>query len=227
MVSTLVWSIVTLYHSTTKGKATEKLNSIHYCVKPRMDGCTEDMASVTCTVVEVRDVTSERHRLSYNTYLVIKVARWGFSGAITTRFDYQLRRYWQRFITAQIKMLTLGRCCSWKTVSGHLKSYTHIPAVPPLKVSPRNPVIWRASFLFFFVIGMRKSFRMKCIRFYRGNISLVEDFNCKGATKPRQKERVCNVHPCPIWYVFQSPQLAFVFTTFIILSFIHVLKNRD
>lgn len=41
---------------------------------------------------------------------------------------------------------------------------------------------------------------MKCIRFYRGNISLVEDSYCRGATKPRQEERVCNVHPCPIWW---------------------------
>ncbi|CAH3196092.1 unnamed protein product, partial [Porites evermanni] len=49
--------------------------------------------------------------------------------------------------------------------------------------------------------GIRKSLRMKCIRFYRGNISLVKDFYCKGATKPRQEERVCNVNPCPIWYV--------------------------
>ena len=80
MVSTLVWSIVTPYHSTTKGKATEKLNSIHYCVKPRTDGCTEAMASVTCIVVEVRDNTSERQRLSYNPYQVSTVARWGFSG---------------------------------------------------------------------------------------------------------------------------------------------------
>ena len=93
MVSTLVWSIVTPYHSTTKETATEKLNSVRYCAKPRMDGFTEAMASVTCIVVEVRDNTSKRQRLSYNPYLVSKAARWGFSGAITTRFDYQLRRY--------------------------------------------------------------------------------------------------------------------------------------
>ena len=93
MVSTLVWSIVTPYHSTTKGKATEKLNSIRFCVKSRMDGCTEAMASATCFVVEVRDNTSESQRLSYNSYLVSKVDRWGFSGAITTKFYYQLRRY--------------------------------------------------------------------------------------------------------------------------------------
>ena len=93
MVSTLVWSIVTPYHCTTKEKATEKLHSIRYCVKPRMDGCTEAMASVTCIVVEVRDNTSERQCLSYNPYLVSKVDRWGFSGAITIRLDYQLRRY--------------------------------------------------------------------------------------------------------------------------------------
>ncbi|XP_078378045.1 A disintegrin and metalloproteinase with thrombospondin motifs 19-like [Oculina patagonica] len=48
--------------------------------------------------------------------------------------------------------------------------------------------------------GIRKSLRMRCIRFYRGNISLVQDFYCKGATKPRQEERVCNVHQCPIWW---------------------------
>lgn len=48
--------------------------------------------------------------------------------------------------------------------------------------------------------GIRKSLRVKCIRFYRGNISSVDDVFCKGATKPRQEERVCNVHQCPIWW---------------------------
>ena len=47
---------------------------------------------------------------------------------------------------------------------------------------------------------------------------MVKDFYCKGATKPRQEERVCNVNPCPIWYVFQSLRLAFVFTSFIFFS---------
>ena len=43
---------------------------------------------------------------------------------------------------------------------------------------------------------------------------MVKDFYCKGATKPRQEERVCNVNPCPRWYVFQSLRIAFDFTTF-------------
>lgn len=30
---------------------------------------------------------------------------------------------------------------------------------------------------------------------------MVDDVFCKGATKPRQEERVCNVHQCPIWCV--------------------------
>lgn len=151
MVSTLVWSIVTPYHSTTKGKATEKLNSIRFCVKSRMDGCTEAMASVTCIVVEVRDNTSERQCLSYNPYLVSKVDRWGFSGAITIRFDYQLRRYWQRFITAQIKMLTLGRCCFWKN---SIESHTHIfvenEKFLQFPLWKSVDVIWMASSSFFF-----------------------------------------------------------------------------
>ena len=59
----------------------------------------------------------------------------------------------------------------------------------------------KAVIFFPFVSGIRKSLRVKCIRFYRGNISSVDDVFCKGATKPRQEERVCNVHQCPIWWV--------------------------
>ena len=120
---------------------------------------------------------------------------------------------------------------SEKTLSSHLKSYTHIfvenEKFLQFPLWKSVDVIWMASSsFFFFFIGIMKSLRMKCIRFYRGNISLVKDFYCKGATKPRQEERVCNVNPCPIWYVFQSLRMAFVFTTFIFFSFIHALKNR-
>ncbi|XP_031561607.1 A disintegrin and metalloproteinase with thrombospondin motifs 7-like isoform X2 [Actinia tenebrosa] len=48
--------------------------------------------------------------------------------------------------------------------------------------------------------GIRKSLKMKCVGFYRGEISFVEDFYCKDATKPQTQERVCNVHKCAIWW---------------------------
>lgn len=113
----------------------------------------------------------------------------------------------------------------YRVTYSYIRGKWKIPAVPPMKVCRRN--LNGLLLLLFFFIGIMKSLRMKCIRFYRGNISLVKDFYCKGATKPRQEERVCNVNPCPIWYVFQSLRMVFVFTTFIFFSFIHALKNRD